>query len=102
MQKTIEGICYSLAEFGVSRQAMVRHAKARHGFYFIHEGDMTPQEQSRFDQAAASMADLYPPALARFFKQCIAEGFTREESMRLTLSMFATILGVASQQRENT
>ncbi len=47
-----------------------------------------PKIRAGFDQAAAEIADTYPPMLARFFKECIANDFTRDESLMLTRDMF--------------
>ena len=46
---------------------------------------LDPKTLSEFDQAAMQTSETVPPAIARFFKSCLAEGFTHEQALAFTL-----------------
>lgn len=46
---------------------------------------LDPKTLSEFDQSAMQTSDTVPPALARFFKCCVAQGFTHDQAMAFCL-----------------
>lgn len=45
---------------------------------------LNDKERSEIDQSFAFLADNYPPALHRFYKNLVVEGFLPEQAMYLT------------------
>ena len=54
---------------------------------------MTPDEQAKVDQLLAAFADSWPPALYRFYTNCVNEGFDKDQAMILTLTIIKTVFG---------
>ena len=54
---------------------------------------MTPEEQSTIDQMFAMLAESWPPALYRFYANCINEGFDKDQALMLTITIFKALLG---------
>lgn len=45
-----------------------------------------------FEQAAATIAEVFPPLLRQFYEGLVAEGFRSDEAMSLTNTMLSSIV----------
>lgn len=48
---------------------------------------MKPEDVSKFDEASACIAEQYPPFYGRLYLNCVKEGFTDEQAMRILLQI---------------
>lgn len=54
---------------------------------------LNDKQISDVDQAFAMLGETWPPALFRFFKNCITEGFTEEQALVLTVTFLREVCG---------
>jgi hypothetical protein len=52
---------------------------------------MNEKQVSDLDQAFAMLGETWPPALFRFFKNCIMEGFTEDQALVLTVTFLREV-----------
>ena len=53
---------------------------------------MDPDKRAKLDQSFAEICDTWPPALWRFFKNAITEGFTEEQALILTINFMKSVI----------
>lgn len=50
------------------------------------------RDRAKADQSLATIADTWPPALYRFFKNSVKSGFTDDQALLLTVNFLNSVI----------